>query len=108
MLLFAPAMTATAAPNTIMVTIGMITRVPAPRKWSAERNSANQLRRTGSGRNERSSRTHSARARGFSGARVSNSKPGMACWARYQACSSRAQAGGCVGGTGTGWLTVGV
>src|SRR5580704_242923 len=60
----APAITTTATPNTIMATIGMITRVPAPRKWSAERNSANQLRLTGSGRNERTSRTHSARAPG--------------------------------------------
>ena len=39
----------------------MITRTPAPRKWSADRNSANQLRLTGSGRNERSSRAHSVR-----------------------------------------------
>ena len=61
-LLFAPAMTATATPNTIMATIGMMTRTPAPRKCSAERNSANQLRLTGSGRNERSSRTHSVPA----------------------------------------------
>ena len=60
--LFAPAMTATATPNITMARIGMITRTPAPRKWSADRNSANQLRLTGSGRNERSSRAHSVRA----------------------------------------------
>ncbi len=101
---FAPAMTTTATPNTIMATIGMITRVPTPRKWSAERNSANQLRRTGSGRNERSSRAHSARARGFSGTWASNSKPGTARSSRDQACSPQDR----VGGTGAGWPTVGV
>jgi hypothetical protein len=96
----------------------MITRVPAPRKWSAERNSANQLRLTGSGRNERTSRTHSARAPGgaaragtdgaggwilgwAAAAWVSNSKPGMAG-------SSRSQGVPADGGTRIGWLTVGV
>ena len=108
---FAPAMTTTATPNTIMATIGMITRVPTPRKWSAERNSANQLRRTGSGRNDRSSPAHSARARGLAGAWASNSKPGAARSSRDQARSSRDQACSSqdrTGGTGAGWLTVGV
>ncbi len=86
LLLFAPAMTATATPNTIMATIGMMTRTPAPRKCSAERNSANQLRLTGSGRNERSSRTHSVPAPGAPGcARPGGAwrgcaRPGPAVW----------------------------
>ena len=130
---FAPARTTTATPNTIMATIGMITRVPTPRKRSAERNSernsANQLRRTGSGRNERSSRAHSAPVRGFPGAeRASNSKPGTGPLAPLgplgplgplaplgpwpgpsrPSPSFRGQARSSQGRTGTGWLTVGV
>src|SRR5580704_10274538 len=116
LLAFAPAKTATATPNTIMARIGMMTRTPAPRKCSAARNSANQLRLTGSGRNERSSRTHSApesrgpgrawrgRAwRGYArpgsavGAVASNSKPG-AGWPSQAGWSSQ------VRGAGFGWL----
>src|SRR5580704_17763914 len=124
-LLFAPAMTATATPNTIMATIGMTTRTPAPRKCSAERNSANQFRLTGSGRNERSSRTHSVPAprgagrgwpgrrwpgrgwpgRGWRGSAVgalaSNSKPG-AGWPSQAGRSFQAL------GAAIGWLMVGV
>src|SRR5271169_3164463 len=123
---FAPAMTATATPNTIMATIGMMTRTPAPRKLSADRNSVNQLRLTGSGRNERSSRAHSARASrgperaaaGRAGAgRASlkwsaSNRPGLngsAVWAA--APNSKPGAAGSSqadGGPGIGWLTVGV
>ncbi len=59
-LLFAPAMTATTSPTTIMVRIGTITLSPAPRNRSAARNSASQLRLAGPGRSERTRPLHSA------------------------------------------------
>ena len=61
--LLASAITTTAMPEMIMATIGTTTRTARPRKCKADRNSLNQLRLTGSGRNERSSRAHSRRAR---------------------------------------------
>ena len=59
-LLFAPAMTATTTPTTIMVRIGTITLSPAPRNRSAARNSASRLRLAGPGRSERTRPLHSA------------------------------------------------
>ena len=60
--LSAPAITTAATPMTIMARTGTATRSAAPRNSSAAAKRENQLRLTGWGRKERSSRTHSARA----------------------------------------------
>ena len=60
--LSAPASTTAATPMTIMARTGSTTRTAAPRNSSAALKRENQLRLTGWGRTERSSRTHSVRA----------------------------------------------
>src|SRR5579862_6404949 len=64
--LLASAITTTATPNTIMVTIGTATRMARPRNSRAERNRLNQDGLAGSGVKERSRRVHSVPAPGDS------------------------------------------
>ena len=70
--LFAPTMTTTATPNTIMARIGTPTRITQPRNSSPARNSLDQLGRAGWGSRERSSVPHSAAA--------PSSGRAVACW----------------------------
>ncbi len=114
LLLFAPAMTTTATPNTIMARIGTPTLVTQPRNCSPARKSENQVRLGGGGSSERSSFAHSVLAvlrsdrpagswpaLALAGAGPGTAGPGTA----GRSSSGHADAGT---GTGTGWLTVGV